>query len=251
MEQSKLVFFLNKELNVRQLNRVDDSKNGLQVKGRKDVKKIGLCVDACLDSFSKAKAAGCDMIICHHGLLWKEKRKMLDSLLAKRVSYLKKNKISLYAAHLPIDCHPAYGNNSVICSKLGIKNIKKFGSYKHAVWGYIGTLNTTFSKLSRDAKRLFGNKAIVLSFGKNKIRTVAVVSGGASFAVGEAGKRRADCLIIGESSHSAYCKAKDMQLNIIFGGHYATEVFGVKAVGNLLEKKFGVKCVFIDSPTGL
>lgn len=251
MEQSKLVFFLNKELNVRLLNRVDDSKNGLQVRGKKDVKKIALCVDACLDSFFKAKAAGCGMIICHHGLLWKEKRKLLDSLLKKRIAFLKKNKISLYAAHLPIDCHPAYGNNSVICSKLGIKNLKKFGTYKHAVWGYIGTINTTFSKLSHDAKKLFGNKAITLAFGKKKIRKVAVVSGGASFAVGEAATNGADCLIIGETSHLGYCRAKDLQLNLVFGGHYATEVFGVKAIGKQIEQKFGVKCVFIDSPTGL
>ena len=250
MELKKIVAFLDRELSVKRLNRLDDSKNGLQVRGRPEVSKIGLCVDACLDSFSKAKAAGCDMIICHHGLLWKEKRKQLDIILKKRIAYLKKNKISLYAAHLPIDSHLVYGNNAVICRELGIANKKRFGKYHAAVWGFSGNLTTSISQLAASCKKLFGRKCTILQFGKHKIRKVAVVSGSASFSVAEAAGK-ADCLITGETSHSGYCTARDLELNVIFGGHYATETLGVKAVGKLLEKKFGIKCVFVDCPTGL
>jgi len=250
MELKKISAFLDKELALKKLNRLDDSKNGLQVKGKPEVLKVGLCVDARMDCFLKAKALGCNLIICHHGLYWKEKRKMLDTLLVERVAYLKKNKISLYAAHLPIDCHPVYGNNAVICRELGIANKKRFGKYHGAVWGFNGNLSTSITQLAAKCRKLFGRKCLVLAFGKKSIRKVAVVSGSASFSVAEAAGK-ADCLITGETSHSGYCWAKDLGVNVIFGGHYKTETLGVKAVGKLLEKKFGIKCVFIDCPTGL
>ena len=100
--------FLNKELQTKKIS--DVSRNGLQVKSTKSVKKIGFAVDACLEVFQKAKKAKCDMLIVHHGLFWK-KYKDVNGIRANRVKYLKKNKISLYANHLPLDRHRKYGNN--------------------------------------------------------------------------------------------------------------------------------------------
>ena len=48
-----------------------------------------------------------------------------------------------------------------------------------------------------------------------------------------------------------YYTAKECKFNVILAGHYKTETSGVKALGRLLEKKFGLKTVFIDLPTGL
>lgn len=93
---NQLTRFLNKELAIKSIK--DDSRNGLQVKGKKNVNRIALGVDACLELFQKAKNKKSDMIIVHHGLFWKGKRDVMD-IRKNRVDLLKKNKISLYACH--------------------------------------------------------------------------------------------------------------------------------------------------------
>ena len=45
--------------------------------------------------------------------------------------------------------------------------------------------------------------------------------------------------------------AEELGLNVFYGGHYATETFGVKALAEHLAKKFRIDWKFIDYPTGL
>ena len=57
--------------------------------------------------------------------------------------------------------------------------------------------------------------------------------------------------LTGEENHWVSNAARDMGINILFAGHYATETFGVKALGELLADRFGLPTVFIDNPTGM
>ena len=59
-----------------------------------------------------------------------------------------------------------------------------------------------------------------------------------------------DGLLTGESSHSAYHLARDAGINVIYGGHYATETVGLRALERHLKNKFGTSCKFIPAPTG-
>lgn len=241
--------FLNKELQTRKIP--DHSRNGLQVKCKKEVKKVGLAVDASLETFAKAKKAGCQMLIVHHGLFWK-KQKDPNNVRKIRVNFLKKNKISLYASHLPLDRHKKYGNNIQLCKILDIQKPKLFGRYKGAVVGYIGNIKpTSQSSILRKLNKTLKTKSYSRNFAKKKIRKVAVVSGGGDFAIDEAIKKKAELFITGEFPHELYHTAKEKKLSIIASGHYATETLGVKALMPVLKERFGVNTVFLDTPTQL
>ncbi len=242
--------FLNKELQTKKI--LDVSRNGLQVKASKSVKKIGFAVDACLDVFLKAKKAKCDLLIVHHGLFWK-KYKDVNEIRANRVKYLKKNKISLYANHLPLDRHRKYGNNIELCKILGLSGVKLFGRYKGVSVGYIGELEKpqSFSSILSKVNKSLRVKSFSKDFAKKKIKKIAIVSGGGDFAVEEAIKKKADLFITGEFGHELFHIAKEKKLSVIASGHYSTEVLGVKALMPLLKERFGVDVVFLDVKTGL
>ncbi len=245
---AQITRFLNKLLKVREIE--DSSRNGLQFKGRKEVKKAGFAVDACLESFEKAAKLGCDMVIVHHGILWKGKKKYVEAI-GKRKSFLIKKNISLYTAHLPLDLHRKYGNNILLCKILGLKKIKKFGKYHGFMIGYQGELEKpkTTNEIVNILNRELKTKSIVLPFGKKKNKIIAFVSGGGAEAGNDAIKKKIDLFVTGEINHGWHHSAKDSGINIIAAGHYHTETFGVKALMPLLKQKFNIETIFIDIPT--
>lgn len=247
---SSIVRFLNKGLDVKQIH--DKSRNGLQVRVPKKINVIGFAVDASLETFERAKDLDVDLLIVHHGLFWKG-QKDTYGLRLRRIAYLKKHRINLYAVHLPLDLHPTYGNNITLVHMLGVENIKPFGNYGGMNIGFCGrwkksrTLKSIASILDHRLK----TKSRVLQFGKNSIRSVAIVSGGAASLLGESVVKKFDCFITGEFGHSSYNDAKDSKQNVIISGHYATETVGVRSLIPVLKKRFGVKTIFIDLPTGM
>ena len=242
--------FLNKELDIKNIS--DSSKNGLQVRSFKEVKKIAFAVDACVDVFEKAKKQGCDLVIVHHGLFWKGKKQYVNQT-EKRVSFLKRNNLSLYAAHLPLDKHNKYGNNIELCRILKLKNIKDFGEYKKVVIGFKGEFQKTISinEIESILNKSLKTKCKSYNFNYNKIKTIGIVSGGGGNEFKDAVTQKLDCFLTGEEYHSIYHHAKEGKISLIFAGHYATETLGIKALMPVLEKRFDVKTVFIDSPTRL
>ncbi len=242
--------FLNKELKIRSIK--DTSKNGLQVKGKTQVTKIGFAVDGCIEVFEKAKKAKCDLIVVHHGILWKGLKDPLKNT-AKRKAFLQKNKMSLYGVHLPLDKHEKYGNNIELANILGLNKIKKFGRYHGTSIGYSGSLSKAMSPAQTAAilNREIKTKSKILSFGKKKVKTVGIVSGGGALALTEAIKSRLDLFITGEAPLHTYHTTKEAKMNMIIAGHYATETTGVKALMKLLKQKFNIQTIFIDIPTGM
>ncbi|MBW2978108.1 Nif3-like dinuclear metal center hexameric protein [Candidatus Woesearchaeota archaeon] len=242
-----VVRFLNKELNIRKIP--DSSRNGLQVKGKKQVKKIGFAVDACLSTFEKAKKAKVDLLIVHHGLLWKpQKRKEITK---KRLNFLKKNKIALYGCHLPLDAHIKHGNNIKLCELIHLTKIKKFGRYHGGpAIGYQGSLINpkTIKALANLLNKELKTESKVYPFGKKKIKTVAIISGAGYALLEEAIKKKIDLFITGEIKYSIYNHSKDEQISLIVAGHYATETLGIKALMALIKEKFNIQTVFIDNP---
>lgn len=246
----KLESFLNKELRLSEFPK-DESANGLQVEGGGTVNKIGLAVDACDYAFQAAAEKNIDFLIVHHGLIWGGIRS-ISGVMKKRIQALLDADISLYACHLPLDWHPDYGNNAQLLKVLAIKRMGEFGEYHGKRIGYWGSLQKELSLTDFMGRvdRTLNTKSTALSFGK-KVQKVGIVSGGGWSAIYDAEKTGIDTLLVGEPSHSAYTLAEEMKLNVVFAGHYATETVGVKAVGDMLRKKFGLKTEFIDHPTGL
>ena len=250
IQRDKLVSFLDTKLCLSEFSE-DESANGLQVEGSTTVWKIGLAVDACEYVFREAAQKKIDFLFVHHGLIWGGLRS-LSGVVRSRIKALLDSDISLYACHLPLDWHPKYGNNSELLRLLSIRKMGEFGKYHGKNISYWGR---TAKELSLDEFTAQIDKALetrssVVSFNK-KVRNVGVVSGGGWFAINEAEKYNIDTFLTGEPSHSAYTLAEEMKVNLVFAGHYATETLGVKAVGDMLKKKFGVAAEFIDHPTGL
>ncbi|MFH1875218.1 MAG: Nif3-like dinuclear metal center hexameric protein [Pseudomonadota bacterium] len=247
---NSIVLFLNQELNIHKI--ADTSRNGLQVKaGPKHIQKIAFAVDASLETFKLAKKAGADLLIVHHGIFWKGAKDSTGTRKT-RLTQLKKFKLHLYACHLPLDMHPECGNNIGLARILGLHNLKPFGKYHGLAIGFQGKFKKPVSlkNLTSVLNRTLNTRSILLNFGKPKVKSIGIVSGGGGSVVANLKKEKVDCFITGEAQHYVYHEAKDMKQNIILAGHYATETVGVKLLMPLLQEKFKLKTIFIGYPTG-
>jgi dinuclear metal center YbgI/SA1388 family protein len=246
----KLVSFLDVELRLSDFSE-DESANGLQIEGSPIVRKAGLAVDACEYVFREAAKKKIDFLLVHHGLIWGG-LKTLRGVMRQRIKTLLDSEISLYACHLPLDWHPEYGNNAQLLKLLSIKKMGEFGRYHGRNISYWGRTAREYSldEFTARIDKALNTRSSAIGFGR-KVRTVGVVSGGGWFAINEAEKYGIDTFLTGEPSHSAYTLAEEMKVNLIFAGHYATETLGVKAAGEVLQKRFGIVVEFIDHPTGL
>jgi dinuclear metal center YbgI/SA1388 family protein len=246
--RDEIVSYLNLLLDIEKIK--DFSCNGLQVQGSATIKRIGCAVDACLAVYKKAAAKKCQMLIVHHGMIWNGLTSITGAV-HDQVEFLISSGISLYAAHLPLDLHPELGNNIMLARLLKLSSIRPFGKYHDNYIGFEGILPKPFSitELGNACRKKLGGTSSALPFGKKRIKSVAIVSGGGSDAIPEAIDKKIDCFITGEPNHWNHHSALEGKLNVLYLGHYHSETPGVKAVGKNLSQKFDVKTVFIDEPT--
>lgn len=236
-----------------QFARIDRSMNGLQV-GRRDkqVRTLVTAVDACQETFLRARDAGADMLFVHHGLFWGSPIGVTDEHYARLKTLLDAD-IALYAMHLPLDQHLELGNNAVMAAELGLVDVAPFGRMKGTEIGVQGRLTAPLD-MEEIARRLFGgreNTLRMLPFGKTRVESVGLISGGAPFEVEQAISAGLDLYITGDANHIVYHRAQEAGINVIFGGHYATETWGVRALGERCARELGLEHSFIDVPTGL
>lgn len=234
----------------------DISHNGIQIQNSepesKQIKKIAFAVDACEETAKKAAEAGADLLFVHHGLFWGGCQTITGSFY-KRISTFIKNDLALCAYHIPLDANNPYGNNWGLAARLGLRNCESFGTWRGMVLGVKGELSEelTINELAERVLRKGVTPRSVLSLGKEKIKTVGIISGGASDDVADAIEQGLDCYITGEFAHEDYHLAREMGINVIGGGHYETETVGVSLVMEKVEKELGIECIFVDVPTNL
>lgn len=245
---NEIITYLDSYLNTAHIQ--DVSANGLQVQGCAEVETIGLAVDACMAVYEQAVARRCQMVLVHHGIIWGGLRSISGSV-HRQLKYLFANDLNVYASHLPLDMHEEVGNNAVLARLLGLREIAPFGRYKGVAIGCAGTLSRplTVRGMSMILKNALGGECITLPFGEAKIQRVGIVSGGAGDCLQEAIERGLDCFITGEPYHPNHHAAVEAGINVIYCGHYHSETVGVKALGPLLEARFGVRTLFLDEPT--
>lgn len=248
ISRNKINTYLDNLLRISEV--FDYSCNGLQCEGVEEVKKIGLAVDACMKVYEQAKKKNCEMVIVHHGFIWGG-IKSISGPVYKQVKFLIQNGINLYAAHLPLDMNEECGNNIQLAKMIKLSKVVPFGKYEGVSIGFSGELKKaeTADVIANIFQKKLGGKSLILPFGKKKNKSVAIVSGGASKTLNEAIEKNIDCLITGESSHQDHYAALEGKINVIYLGHYHSEQLGVKAVGEKLKKKFGVKIEYLDEPT--
>ena len=250
---SKLDTFFKSFLDIDGFASSDKSLNGIQVDNDgSPICKIAFGVDAAMETFEQAAAINAGMLFVHHGLLWGESLRIAKNL-RQRIKFLLDKNICLYAVHLPLDQHPKFGNNAVLAQLLGLENIEPFGGYHGKKIGYKGTFPGPVTIDEAVKKISFMNRAPagVFPFGKKNCSNACVISGGAAGSVKDAIDEGLDLFVTGESSHSVYHECLEGKINMIAGGHYSTETWGVQAVMRHCIAELGVDCEFVDIPTGL
>ena len=249
----KLDSFFRGLLDIEGFKDADASLNGIQVDNDgARLGKIAFAVDACMEAFKQAAASGAGLLFVHHGLFWGKTLRLIGSH-RERIKFLMDNNLALYAVHLPLDQHPKFGNNAVLADMLGIMEPEPFGTYHGRKIGYKGNLTKALT-IEEAVRRIsyMGRSPIgVFPFGKKESASCAVISGGAGGEAFQALEEGLDLYVTGESSHSVYHSAMESRLNIIAGGHYSTEVWGVRRIMEECVNEFGIDCEFIDVPTGL
>lgn len=246
-DRDKIISFLDKYLKIKKIK--DDSLNGLQVEGKKEIKKICFGVSVSLELIKKVVKSKSDMLIVHHGLLWGKSQKFTGPFREK-IKLLIENNINLLAYHLPLDKHPVIGNNAQIIRFLGGKNIKPFGTYENETIGFMGTFKkpTTIKKISKILSEKLNSKPVCFDFGPEKIKSLGVISGGAQKMFDQAIDENLDLYITGEVSEFVQETARENKINFISAGHYNSEKAGIFALQKLVASKFRVKTEFIDIP---
>lgn len=249
MRLKELVKFLDEYLEIHGTN--DACWNGLQVEGTEEVTKIVGAVDAGNEIFEEAIRKNADVIVTHHGHFWRPVHPAVVGWAKDRIKLLLDNNMSLYAAHLPLDRHKDVGNNAQILKLLGAAITDEF-IVDGTNMSWVGTLPTEkpLARIVDIIRTQVNHQAQVLPFGKEQIRSIAVCTGASKTAHFYEAANKADLFVTGEPME-VYQTAKDMRMNVVFAGHYATEVFGIKALLTLLEQKFDVDVEFLDVPTGI
>jgi dinuclear metal center YbgI/SA1388 family protein len=250
MRRDELVSYLDDYLRVGGVD--DSSNNGLQVEGAEDVSRVAFAVDAGLAAFEGAATARAQMLVVHHGLFWGEVLRV-TGIHRHRLAFLLNAGLSLYAVHLPLDFHDEVGNNAMLCQRLDLGDVAFFGEYKGQPVGWAGWLPNQLSlhQFCTRVQEVLGEALVqVWDFGSESVQRVGVVSGSGASLVDEAAQVGVDVYLTGELSHSAYHRAKELGLNVVFAGHYATETVGLQALVSHLAAHFDLETIFLDLPTG-
>ncbi len=212
--------WLDRELKVGEFD--DVSNNGVQISGDgRKVTTVAFAVDASAKSVRAAAASGAQMLVVHHGISWGGGIRRISGGVYNVIKAAMDSGLAVYASHLPLDANEKYGNNFNLARYLGLKKLRRAFSYHGNVIGVIG-------------ENAQGVK-------------VGVCSGGAGSFAEEAKELGCELYVTGEADWGEQIAAENAGAKMILAGHYETETFGVKALMPAVQKRFGVKTIFIDS----
>jgi dinuclear metal center YbgI/SA1388 family protein len=247
---SQIVSYADEHLRIREIDDWANALNGLQVENSGAVTKIGAAVDASTRTIDLAIERGVNLLIVHHGLFWPGlqpiaggRRRMLEQML--------QHDLALYSAHLPLDVHSVLGNNAQLAAALGFENTEPFFEAKGQSIGLKIQTQVPRDDLARTLERSLGGPVKMFAAGPAQTKSIGLVTGGAGSEIYAVAREGIDTFITGEAPHWAAIAAEELGINLLLGGHYATETFGVKALAAHLSDRFNLPWEFIDFPTGL
>jgi len=249
VETATIAAYLDGFLHIHEVPDSAGALNGLQVANEGRIRRIAAAVDASERAIEEASRRGCDLLLVHHGLFWDGNRPVVGRRYRK-LKRLMDGGIAVYAAHIPLDAHPEVGNNAVLARELGIELEGTFGDYKGTKIGVHGRLDLLREGLAARMHDLLGTPVRFVPGGPEKLQRVGVITGAGSDAIGEAIALGLDALVTGEGPHHSYFEAMEGGINLYYGGHWATETWGVRALAEHLEKRFGLPWEFLELPTG-
>lgn len=246
---NEVVRFLDQHLRVHEVPDEPNAQNGLQLEAGSAVTRIACAVDADEWTVEEACRLGADLLVVHHGLLWGGNRPFTGPM-GRKLGRAFRAGLSVYSAHLPLDLHPEHGNNVGLVRALGLTPDGTFGRFQTIEIGLTASCDLTPAELVERVRERVGPCKLV-GRGPERIRRLAVVSGGAGSYAAAAARAGMDALLTGEGPHHTALDAEERGLAMVLAGHYRTETFGVRALGGLLERQFALPWTFVEHDTGL
>ena len=259
---TEIVTYTDRFLRIRDVGDWDNALNGLQIENSGRVTRLGAAVDVSTRVLTAAAKKKVDLLIVHHGLFWPGLQPVRNAL-RRQLQLAFENDIALYSAHLPLDIHPKVGNNAQLLAALGFKSAQQncrasaaadtepFLEEKGQPIGLKMRASMPRSELVRKLRTALNGPVKIFKFGLKQTRTIGIVTGAAGSEIYRVAQENIDTFITGEAPHWAAVAAEELGMNLLLGGHYATEVFGVKALAAHLSRRFKIPEEFIDCPSGL
>jgi len=229
----------------------DYGPNGLQVEGRRDVRRIVSAVSAGVELFERARELDADAVLVHHGVIWEgQSSRPIVGSQYRRLAALIGSGMHLVAYHLPLDRHAELGNNVLAARGLGLYSLEPFALHRGAAIGFRGSYPEPVSadELVARCRKLFGQEPIAFRGGPDAVATVGIVSGGAQGEIHQAIDAGLDAYVTGEASEWVMNVALESGIHYLACGHYATERLGVRALGEHLAARFGLEHTFVEIP---
>ncbi|MGH2840512.1 MAG: Nif3-like dinuclear metal center hexameric protein [Solirubrobacteraceae bacterium] len=229
----------------------DFGPNGLQVPGPDEVQTVVTGVSASAELFERAAERGADLIVVHHGLFWDRAPLALTPAAKRRLQLLFEHDMALAAYHLPLDGHPEVGNNALLADGLGCVEQLPFGLHKGVpigVRGRFGGDGIAADELVTRVRALTEREPLAFLHGPEPVRTIGIVSGGGADYLADAAAAGLDAFLTGEPAERVMTQAAEERVHFIAAGHYATETFGVRRLGDLLAEQFDIEHIFVDVP---
>jgi dinuclear metal center YbgI/SA1388 family protein len=244
----ELISHLDELLDARAF--ADYGPNGLQVPGAGDVRHVVTGVSASVALFERAAALEADLVLVHHGLFWGEPAGPITPALKQRLKLLFDHDMALAAYHLPLDAHPRLGNNALIAQRLGAAFTEPFAEHRGRPIGVVAHFDPPRDRdrLTADIAALTQREPLVFPAGPARVSRLGIVSGSAADDIQEAIDLGLDAFVTGEPAERIMSVAQEGGVTFLAAGHYATETFGITALGELLAERFGVQHTFVDVP---
>lgn len=223
----------------------DYAPNGLQVEGTENITKVVTAVTASRAAITYAADNGADMLLVHHGMFWKNEPQTITGWKKQRIATLLKHEINMVGYHLPLDAHSELGNNARLAARMGWITERQCGEQNLL---NIGSLNQsqTLADLAIQLEKQLGRIPVAVGDVEKKISKLAWCTGGAQGFFQVAIDEGADAFVTGEISEAQYHLANETGIAFISAGHHATERYGIMALGEAIEKEFGVQIDFFD-----
>lgn len=246
----EMVSYMDSELRMAEIPDYPGAMNGLQLENSGSVEKVAAAVDASLPVIEKAIESGANLLIVHHGMFW-QGAQPLTKAFYRKIKLAMNADLAIYSAHLPLDVHPEMGNNILLMRALGFEPDGTFLESKGIPIGLTATVSQTRSELHRLLEKALAGSVHVCPGGTGDISRLGLVTGGAGSEVAICEAAGLDAFITGEGPHWSYPLAEELGIDVFYGGHYATETFGVRALVERLRENFSTESCFVDHPTGL
>jgi dinuclear metal center YbgI/SA1388 family protein len=246
---STICDFLNDFLQIREIEDYPNAVNGLQLENDGGATKIGAAVDASEATIELAIGEHVDLLFVHHGLFWGGLNPITGSCYRKLRRAISSN-LAVYSAHLPLDLHCELGNNILLAKALRLPPAESlFWNSKRL--GVAVSIELDLPELLKRLREVLGRAPWVCASGPEKVRRIGIVTGAGGNLLEKVAACGIDTFVTGEGPHHTFALAEELKVNLIYGGHYATETFGVRALAARAAAEFNLPWCFLDHPSGL